>query len=105
MDAGGVNHLRWGRRRLRGRSGVIPTAGGDEHDAEVGSDGEGAREEVEDNVGRGRGGYVVVAWFTSEEQVADILASHARGDVQHATAVRLGITDSLVSRTIKRARR
>jgi hypothetical protein len=41
----------------------------------------------------------------SEEQVADILASHARGDVQHATAVRLGITDSLVSRTIKRARR
>jgi len=38
--------------------------------AEVGSYGEGAREEIEDNVRRGGGGYVVVFGFAAKQEVA-----------------------------------
>jgi hypothetical protein len=40
----------------------------------VRADGKGAREEVEDDVGRGRGGDVVVRGLAAEEQVADAAA-------------------------------
>jgi hypothetical protein len=67
-------------------SGIRSIAGSDKNYSEVRSDGKGAREEVEDDVGRGRGGYVVVTGLAAEEQVADaaageitLMASGAQG--------------------------
>jgi hypothetical protein len=47
---------------------------GDQHDAKVRSDGKGPRKEVENDVGRGAGGDVVVGGLAAEEQIADTAA-------------------------------
>ncbi len=66
-EGGDLNgHLRWG-----GLFGCTLRLGSHEDDAEVGADGESAREHVEDDVGAGAGGDVVVLGLAAEEQVAD----------------------------------
>ena len=65
-----------------GRFGIICFGGrvrltegvGYEDDSEVGAYGEGAGEEIEDDVGGGAGGYIVVGGGAAEEEIADAAA-------------------------------
>jgi len=56
---------------LGGDVGRVRLRSADEDDAEVGSDGEGLREQRDDLVGCGRGGDVVVLGLEAEVEVAD----------------------------------
>lgn len=51
---------------------------GDDDDAEVCTDGEGAGEEIEDDVGSSAGGDVVVLGLAAEKEVADAASSEVR---------------------------
>src|ERR1700733_3802609 len=57
-----------------GKGGLAVEFGGDQHNSEVCAYGEGAREKIEDDIGRGRSGYVVVLGLATEEQVANAAA-------------------------------
>jgi N6-L-threonylcarbamoyladenine synthase len=60
------------------RRNLVESFVGNENDAKVSADGERAREQVEDDVGCGGGGHVVVDGIAAEQQVADAAAGEQR---------------------------
>ena len=75
-ERGHLSHgvARRGIGRVLERRSLVEGFVGDQHHAEMRADGEGAREEIEDDVGCCGGGYVVVERGAAEEEIAHAAA-------------------------------